>query len=82
MAKTPSQVSRDFGRFVHALRKACQQTQKQLAERADLSADTVLRLEHGTFSPSLHTLSKLVAGLRVEFSSCLRIQPARGRVGP
>jgi transcriptional regulator with XRE-family HTH domain len=34
-----------------------------LAERADLSRDTVTRMEIGTFSPSLESLAKLVAGL-------------------
>lgn len=38
-------------------------TQEALAERADLACDTVRRLEHGSFSPSLDTLAKLVVGL-------------------
>lgn len=35
---------------------------KVLAERTGLSADTIRRLEHGAFSPSLITLRKLAHG--------------------
>lgn len=77
MAKTPttprtppaSPLGRGFGRFVRRLRKARGQTQEQLAERADLSADTIRRLESGSFSPSLDTLTKLNEGLRLDFST-------------
>ncbi len=72
MAKTrtsPSPLGRGFGRFVRLLRKGRGQTQEQLAERAGLAADTIRRLESGSFSPSLDTLVKLGAGLRLELSS-------------
>ena len=74
MAKTPrtpptSPLGRGFGRFVRRLRKARGQTQEQLAERADLSSDTIRRLESGSFSPSLDTLTKLNEGLRLDFST-------------
>jgi transcriptional regulator with XRE-family HTH domain len=44
-------------------------TQEVLAERCDLSADTIRRLEHGSFSPSLDTLRKLCNGLELRLST-------------
>ena len=52
-----------FGRLVKRLRSARGLTQEQLAERSKLAADTIRRLERGTFSPSLETLHKLSVGL-------------------
>lgn len=53
----------EFGRHVRSLRRARGFTQAVLAERAGLSEDTIRRLEHGTFSPSLRTVNQLVGGL-------------------
>jgi transcriptional regulator with XRE-family HTH domain len=73
MAKTPrkpvSPLGRGFGRFVRRLRWARGLTQEQLAERAQLSSDTIRRLEAGSFSPSLDTLVKLNTGLRLDFAT-------------
>jgi transcriptional regulator with XRE-family HTH domain len=44
-------------------------TQEVLAERCQLSADTIRRLEHGSFSPSLDTLRKLCGGLDLMLST-------------
>jgi transcriptional regulator with XRE-family HTH domain len=44
-------------------------TQEVLAERCGLSADTIRRLEHGSFSPSLETLRKLCGGLDLMLST-------------
>jgi transcriptional regulator with XRE-family HTH domain len=44
-------------------------TQEVLAEVAGVSADTIRRLEHGGFSPSLLTLRKLVSGLDIQLST-------------
>ena len=44
-------------------------TQEVLAERSALSADTIRRLEHGSFSPSLETLRKLCVGLDLMLST-------------
>jgi transcriptional regulator with XRE-family HTH domain len=44
-------------------------TQEVLAARCGLSADTIRRLEHGSFSPSLDTLRKLSAGLDLLLST-------------
>ena len=56
----------DFGRSIRKLRKARGLTQEELAEHADLSSDTIRRLELAGFSPSLDTLRKLATGLRMD----------------
>ena len=58
-----------FGRHVRSCRKARGYTQETLAETSGLSADTIRRLEHGSFSPSLVTLHKLCAGLDISLST-------------
>ena len=60
---------RAFGRHVRQLRRARGQTQESLAEATGLSADTIRRLEHGSFSPSLETLGKVCDGLDLELST-------------
>jgi transcriptional regulator with XRE-family HTH domain len=54
-----------FGSHVRQLRRARGMTQEVLAEACGLSADTIRRLEHGAFSPSLDTLTKLCGGLNI-----------------
>lgn len=58
-----------FGRHVRSLRRARGITQEVLADRSGLSADTIRRLEHGAFSPSLETLRKLCVGLDLMLST-------------
>lgn len=64
-----SPLIRHFGRHVCGLRRVRGLTQRALAKRSGLSEDTVRRLEHGSFSPSLTTLSKLAAGFEVALST-------------
>ena len=64
-----SDQGREFGKHVRSLRRARGMTQEVLAERSRLSADTIRRLEHGSFSPSLETLRKLCLGLDLRLSS-------------
>lgn len=66
---TPVPHGQRFGRLVRRLRNARGLSQETLAERADLAADTIRRLEHGSFSPSLETLAKLVVGLDSSLST-------------
>lgn len=63
------QLNRHFGRHVRSLRRARGMTQEVLAIRSGLSADTIRRLEHGNFSPSLDTLRKLCLGLDLMLST-------------
>jgi len=58
-----------FGRHVRSCRRARGLTQEELAEACDLSADTIRRLEQGSFSPSLDTLRKLCKGLKLRLST-------------
>ncbi len=58
-----------FGRHVRSCRRARGQTQEALAEISSLSADTIRRLEHGGFSPSLDTLCKLCGGFDMQLST-------------
>src|SRR5690606_7624100 len=68
-AAAMSGQGREFGKHVRSLRRARGMTQEVLAERSGLSADTIRRLEHGSFSPSLETLRKLCLGLDLRLSS-------------
>ena len=60
-----------FGRFARQIRNARGLTQESLAETAGLSADTIRRLEHGDFSPSLDTLTKFARGARVDLGTLM-----------
>lgn len=65
-----------FGPLVRSLRRARGLTQERLAARCKLSTDTVRRLEHGAFSPSLDTLIRLGEGLDLllsTFFECLEL---------
>src|SRR5690554_3811973 len=44
-------------------------TQELLAQRSDLSPDTIRRMEHGSFSPSIQTLRKLCIGFKLQLST-------------
>lgn len=61
--------SRGFGSHIKSLRRARGMTQEVLSHLADLSADTIRRLEHGAFSPSLETLRKLCIGLDITLTT-------------
>ena len=67
--RPPSPLTRSLGPFVKRLRTERGLTQEELAELADLAPDTIRRLEWGSFSPSLDTLAKLVAGLRLDLTA-------------
>jgi transcriptional regulator with XRE-family HTH domain len=54
-----------LGAYIRRLRKARGLTQEELAERCELATDTIRRLEHGSFSPSLRTLRKLAKGFEL-----------------
>jgi transcriptional regulator with XRE-family HTH domain len=56
-------VADTFGAHVKRLREVRRLTQEELAERSGLAADTIRRLEHQEFSPSLRTLRKVCKGL-------------------
>jgi transcriptional regulator with XRE-family HTH domain len=61
--------NRRFGRHIRSLRRVRGLTQEVLAERSGLSPDTIRRLEHGSFSPSLDTLRKICLGFDLMLST-------------
>jgi transcriptional regulator with XRE-family HTH domain len=63
------QLARQFGQHVLSLRRSRKLTQEGLADAAGLAADTIRRLEHGTFSPSLQTLRRICRGLGLQLST-------------
>ena len=64
-----AEEDKPFARHVKRLRKVRGLTQEKLAECSGLAPDTIVRLEHGSFSPSLKTLRKLVSGLGISLST-------------
>lgn len=58
-------------RAVIAARLACHMTQKELAERSGLRQSNISRIESGSTSPTVDTLSRIAAGLgkqlKIEF---------------
>jgi transcriptional regulator with XRE-family HTH domain len=62
-------VADTFGAHVKRLREVRRLTQEQLAERSGLASDTIRRLEHQEFSPSLRTLRKVCKGLELSVAA-------------
>lgn len=62
-------LRRRFGENIRQLRLSRGLTQESLAEKSDLSVDAVRRIEWGTISPSLDTLSKLAHGLDISLKT-------------
>ncbi|KIG11831.1 hypothetical protein DB30_02412 [Enhygromyxa salina] len=58
-----------FGAHVKRLREVRRLTQEELADRSGLAADTIRRLEHQDFSPSLRTLRKVCKGLGLSIAA-------------
>lgn len=58
-----------LGAHVKRLREVRRLTQEQLAARSDLASDTISRLEHEEFSPSLRTLRKVCKGLGISVAA-------------
>ena len=64
-----AEEDKPFARHVKRLRRVRGLTQVKLAECCGLAADTIVSLEHGSFSPSLKTIRKLVSGLGISLST-------------
>jgi transcriptional regulator with XRE-family HTH domain len=62
-------VADTFGAHVKRLREVRRLTQEELAERSGLASDTIRRLEHEDFSPSLRTLRKICGGLELSVAA-------------
>jgi transcriptional regulator with XRE-family HTH domain len=68
-----------FGTHVRSLRRTQALTQEELAERAELSVDTIRRIERGDISPSLDTMGKLSGGLRISLETLFQGLESRSR---
>ena len=60
-------LTKRLGNQVKEIRNRRNMTQSVLASRAKLSVDTIRRLERGSFSPTLETLSRICDGLNISF---------------
>ena len=58
-----------LGRYVLNQRMRRGYTQEVFSVRSGLAADTIRRLEHGSFSPSLLTLRKVCSGLDIRLTT-------------
>ena len=58
-----------LGEHIKRLREVRRLTQDELATRSNLAADTIRRLEHQEFSPSLRTLRKVCKGLGISVAA-------------
>jgi transcriptional regulator with XRE-family HTH domain len=54
-----------FGAYIRLMREVRGLSQEELAKQCTLASDTIRRLEHGTFSPSLLTFRKVAKGFGV-----------------
>ncbi|MFB7285415.1 helix-turn-helix transcriptional regulator [Actinacidiphila glaucinigra] len=54
-----------MGHRIRDLREAAELTQEQLAHRAEISRDSVLRTENATHSPSFDHLARIARALGV-----------------
>ena len=50
-------------RAVIAARRACNMTQKELAEKTGIRQSNISRIENGSASPTIDTLARIAAGL-------------------
>ncbi|PRP98523.1 helix-turn-helix domain-containing protein [Enhygromyxa salina] len=73
---------KSFGRHIRSCRRARGLTQEALADLSGLSPDTIRRLEHGSFSPSLDTLRKLCMGFDMLLSTLFESFELGERDGP
>ncbi|MFJ4847516.1 helix-turn-helix transcriptional regulator [Streptomyces sp. NPDC088733] len=60
---------RQVGHRIRDLREAAELTQEQLAYRAEISRDSVLRTENATHSPSLDVLARIARALGTDVGS-------------
>ena len=68
-----------FGENIRQLRLSRGLTQEGIAEKSDLSVDAIRRIEWGTISPSLDTLSKLAVGLDISLRTLFSTYEQRRR---
>ena len=61
----------EFGARIRELRTRRKLTQVALAEASGIAVDTLSRIEHGRFNPTLAVMNKLAAGLGVTITELI-----------
>ena len=64
--------SHRFGNRLRSLRQALGLSQEQLAERIDVSPETISNLERGVHSPNFGRLENIARGLEVDIPELFR----------
>lgn len=77
MVRVTAWASIVFGEHVKRARHARGLTQDQLANRTDMHASNVRRMERGDANPSLSTMTRVAAALEVEVADLVRGIPRR-----
>lgn len=72
-----SEFRRRFGARLRELRKERDLTQDQLAERAEISRESIKNIEKGKHGPLFETLEKLIYGLNCEPSELFDFEMPR-----
>lgn len=73
MASQITTIEQAFGQAVRLQRKAVGWNQSELAHHAGLQTSAVSRVERGEGAPTLHTMARIAAALKVELSSLIQI---------
>lgn len=66
-----------LGQQIRAARETKGWAQSQLAERCDLSIESVSRIERGEISPRFVVVERIVEVLGIEWAALLSLQPAK-----
>lgn len=69
------QYTRKFGQRLRALRQQRGLSQEQLAERLDVSPESISNLERGVHAPTFNRLEALARGLEVPVAELFRDLP-------
>lgn len=78
---TPKDIQRRLGANLRAARKARRLTQFELAEKADVSEDTIKSIELSRFWPSLKTLSQISDALGMDIHNLFLPTPGDIKAG-
>ena len=66
-------IKKKFGVHLFQLRNAAGMTQASLAEKTNLSVDSISRIERGERAPSLESIEKISNALKVRSSELLNV---------
>ena len=61
-----SQLKKDFGKRLQALRLEAEMTQEELADDIGVTVESISNIERGVFGPKFDNLEKIAAVLKIE----------------